>query len=602
MRKNNNSKLLITVLIAIGFSMWGIECHIDSPTVVTNNIVWERTNGPYGGDVYSIAVNAKGFMFVGGYGFYRSTNGGSNWTFIDLEGVCINSLAINAYNGNIYAITKNGTLCSNNGGETWNQLNMFPLSNEFQCIAFNSKGHIFAGHWNDIYRSTDNGTSWTYVYMYTLVKALAIDSNDNIYAGTIDGVYMSTDNGDNWEHFGLQTRVIALAINSNGHIFAGTNDGIYRSIDNGKNWTFFDFDTPVRSLDINSQGIIFAKTNSRLFRSVDNGDNWFQIEFQESVCAFFIDSNDCMYIAGKGVFRSTDNGDNWSALNINIFNSVNYLAANSLGHIFAVASENLYRSKDNGNNWETITSLNSRVFSIGINSRDVVFTSTDNGVFRSSDNGYSWVQANNGLDSRVVNSFALNANGHIFAGISLSCLWIGGIYRSTDNGDHWTRISPVEYVNSIEIVTREYIVDNRLVQFEQIFAITAGGIIRSADNGDSWTGTDIKDFAWIGSIDSNPNGHIFITTDAGIYRSTDNGGSWTAINSEDYVRFIAINSKGHIYAVTYSTVIRSTNNVKDWEYINYGLGNYDVQCLAFGSEGYTFAGTRGGGVFRTFSN
>ena len=84
----------------------------------------------------------------------------------------------------------------------------------------------------------------------TDVRAIAINPVGTIFAETAGcgtGVYRSTDNGDSWSlaNIGLtSTDVAALAVNgSNYHVFAGTHSimgkggGMFRSTDNGDTWT-----------------------------------------------------------------------------------------------------------------------------------------------------------------------------------------------------------------------------------------------------------------------------------------------------------------------------------------------------------------------------
>ena len=112
---------------------------------------WQRTNGPYGGTVYSLAINSSGHIFAGtNPGVYRSTDNGGNWTYTGLTNTGVWSLAIN------------------------------------------SSGHIFAGTNPGVYRSTDNGGNWTYTGLTnTNVWSLAINSSGHIFAGTDGGVYRS---------------------------------------------------------------------------------------------------------------------------------------------------------------------------------------------------------------------------------------------------------------------------------------------------------------------------------------------------------------------------------------------------------------------------
>jgi photosystem II stability/assembly factor-like uncharacterized protein len=75
------------------------------------------------------------------------------------------------------------------------------------------------------------------------IVSLAINASGDVFAGTFEGggVYRSTDNGESWTLTinGLaNTYVLALATNADGDIFAGTGgNGIFRSTDNGDTWT-----------------------------------------------------------------------------------------------------------------------------------------------------------------------------------------------------------------------------------------------------------------------------------------------------------------------------------------------------------------------------
>ncbi len=102
-----------------------------------------------------------------------------------------------------------------------------------------SDTNLFAGTVaGTIFRSTNNGTSWTAVFTGTWVEALAV-SDTNIFAATDGGVYRSTNNGTTWSAVsGLTNNVSpqALAI-SDTNLFAGTyQSGVFRSTNNGTNW------------------------------------------------------------------------------------------------------------------------------------------------------------------------------------------------------------------------------------------------------------------------------------------------------------------------------------------------------------------------------
>ena len=69
-----------------------------------------------------------------------------------------------------------------------------------ESFAINASGHIFAGTRRGVFRSEDNGGSWTTVntgLTDTDVRALAIHADDYIFAGTdgggVDRSVRSTD-------------------------------------------------------------------------------------------------------------------------------------------------------------------------------------------------------------------------------------------------------------------------------------------------------------------------------------------------------------------------------------------------------------------------
>ncbi len=100
--------------------------------------------------------------------------------------------------------------------------------------------NIIAGTVNGIFRSTNNGSTWTLVNPN--LKNFSPDdfavSGSNLFVGTIydGGVFLSTDSGVTWTNAGLNTFVTCLlAIGTN--LFAGTQEnGIYLTTDNGLSW------------------------------------------------------------------------------------------------------------------------------------------------------------------------------------------------------------------------------------------------------------------------------------------------------------------------------------------------------------------------------
>jgi hypothetical protein len=145
--------------------------------------------------------------------------------------------------------------------------------------------NIFAASSLGLFRSTDNGASWTEAdsgleNLKNGIISLAVSGN-NIFAGSIYGAFLSTDNGTGWIliNSGLGNKhedIISLAVKSN-TIFAGTSNGIFLSTNNGTKWTLTDsgFTTipTVWSLAVSGNNII-AGTEDGVFLSTDNGISW----------------------------------------------------------------------------------------------------------------------------------------------------------------------------------------------------------------------------------------------------------------------------------------------------------------------------------------
>ena len=95
-----------------------------------------------------------------------------------------------------------------------------------------------------IFRSTNNGTSWTAINSGLPTDPYAssiVTSGTSIFAGIYPGVFRSTNEGTNWTsvNSGLPTNtsVWCLAVNEM-NFFAGTySNGVFLSMDNGESWS-----------------------------------------------------------------------------------------------------------------------------------------------------------------------------------------------------------------------------------------------------------------------------------------------------------------------------------------------------------------------------
>lgn len=297
---------------------------------------WESTNGPFGGEIRSVAIQSNGNVFAGTSisGIFKSDGTGDNWQPVT-SGLPIDSDSV--------------------------------FFESINVIAINSMDWAFAGTHAGVYLSTDNGDDWIATSLAgenIRITLLFIDSADHIFATYSGELYLSNDDGATWQQpttplFGISS----LAENSQGNLFAGNFDGVHISTDGGNNWTQTNLTSGINSLTIDNKDQIFAGT-SGVFRSTDNGNSWslFHI-LPDSLywVQFFTVSQDNQLYADvrdilgdrDGVYRSTNSGVSWDKVTQGLTDSLNlrYITTNSAGDVFAGTEHGLFCTTNNGNDW-----------------------------------------------------------------------------------------------------------------------------------------------------------------------------------------------------------------------------------------------------------
>jgi ligand-binding sensor domain-containing protein len=289
-----------------------------------------------------------------------------------------------------------GMISISNSQDFWQHIAGGPADQGIQCMIIDTSGHIIVGTYTvGIYRSTDNGSTWS-----------ARDKHENDYR--------------------------ALAINASGIMFAGSwMSSVQRSTDNGLNWTMANSgmtNNQVKALAVKPNGTLFVSSvglSNAVYYSTDNAASWNASTLTDDIRAFAFSTDGTIFAGASnaGIYRSTDNGATWEhPLTSYTFYAV---AVNSSGKVFAGESSFGVRvSTDNGSNWSNTTLTNKTVNALLINSIGTIFAGTTQGVYQSKDDGANWTEINTGLTNKKVTCLALNPSGNIYAGTS------GGIFVS----------------------------------------------------------------------------------------------------------------------------------------------------------------------------
>lgn len=285
------------------------------------------------------------------------------------------------------------------------------------------------------------------------VWSLAADAGGLVFAATANGVYRSSDNGTTWTLIGLVPSSSgsvpsAVAVNpANHHVFAGLSNpgcctgipgpfggggsGVYRSTDGGGTWTYILGNPGAFGFAFTPAGSVIAATSGP-----SPGSGGLFIWPQEggsgafSDCcyprAFAITSSGSVFAADAygvaisygpgGVFRSTDAGATWTQVGL-ANSSVYALVATGSDHLFAgTASTGIYRSTD-GVTWIQVNgTFTNPVTSLVTSPGQVIAGVYGGGVLRSNDDGGTWTSFNTSLTDLRVEALSVGPNGLIFAG------------------------------------------------------------------------------------------------------------------------------------------------------------------------------------------
>ena len=160
---------------------------------------------------------------------------------INLESCPIN--AIYSWNENdVIAARANMVLASNDAGLNWPS-SFLPYGINVSDITVAHTGNILLSTWyGGIYRSSELENIWepsnsgindnidTDVF-YNIIR----DHNNNLYTGNFSGsIYKSSDNGLSWTligNIGNESEILCFGFNSIGHLLIGTSKGLFKTND-----------------------------------------------------------------------------------------------------------------------------------------------------------------------------------------------------------------------------------------------------------------------------------------------------------------------------------------------------------------------------------
>lgn len=223
----------------------------------------------------------------------------------------------------------------------------------------------------------------------------------------------------------------------------------------------------------------------------------------------------------------------------------------------------------------------------------VTFTATDNGIPPLSDSKIvsiiigdpkAWAPTS-GPDGGTTNDFLM-----IGANI-LAATDDGGVFLSTNEGVTWSAMN--QGLGSPNV--------RALISFSgSTYAATATGVYRL--NGSTWTAVNTGLTNLSARAFAIASGALLVGTEGGVFRLNPGAAGWAqSSNGLQNLNVRALAVWGNdVFAGTLGGVFRSTNLGVLWSILNSGLQNLTITSFAIrpGDLGYTiYAGTLGGGVY-----
>ena len=514
-------------------------------------------------DPQKVYVAAMGNLYgkTPNRGVYRTTDGGSTWQKVlfvsDSTGAI--DIVINPNNPDtLYAAvwerirtlnreTYGGASCniyrSFDGGTTWNILsNGLPAATTNSgriglAISESSPNIVYAiyadkpGYFKGIYKTTNNGNSWTRVNDGSLSNMFAsygwwfgrvhVDPTnpDVVYAIGFD-LYKSTNGGSSWTNIGSSVHVDHHAVyvhpqNPN-FVVLGNDGGVYISKNAAGSWKHVP-NLPITQFYTCEMD---AKNPQRLYGGAqDNGVNrtttgnlndWSTIVGGDGFVAL-VDPTNNTYVYGESQYgalqRSTNGGTSFSSATTGIGSSdrknwntpVIFEPGNP--QILYYGSNKVYKSTNRAASWTAISAdltKGNAGNGLGTITCIAVAPSNTNVIYAGTDDGNAWITTNGGtnwskisttLPNRWITRIAVDLKNPSIAYITLSGFRLDEyqphILKTTDAGSSWNDISG----NLPEAPINEVIID-------------------PADNSTLYIGTDVGVFA------SSGNGTWFPLGDA----------------------------------------------------------------------------------------
>jgi len=489
---------------------------------------------------------------------------------------------------------------------------------EYEIINHVASGALVTISNGGIFRSTDNGATWTrssngIVSTDVSIRGLAQDATGKLFCNSLQRVYSSTDGGLSWiqttsvtNSFGFVIKI--SPVNNNIFISNSSSSQILRSTDGGQTFNATTLGVSnITDMEVNSSGhvIVSVTGQSALYITTNNGTGWSPmnsgsytgfpaINVNHNYRIAIDNSNNLFVLTDTAPYRLASGATAWSSIKGTLTESLYY------GNIFASGS-NVYLTNNsvaklftyNGSTWNTgvaypfnldITSFlakSSTEFYLGV---------TNLGIYKSTNSGVAWTSSSTGIKGFIYSDLHItptsgrlfaawnnvgyllslddgltwdlnnagNANRYLTGFVTLSdnsILGYGtGAIRSTDEGNNWT------VQNASQSLTQV------VVNGTSLFSYSGTNLLTSLNQGVTWTSTAITGFPLTPSkIQVDGSNNTYFLANSSLYKVLSGGTTATLVAGVSSVRdFTIISNTIFALSVNGTQLAKSVDGGANW--------------------------------------
>jgi len=526
------------------------------------------------------------------------------WNFVGGPKTQAVSISLIKFNGDtIYAGSYDGVYRSTDNGQSWTAINSgLPTSGLYNinCLEFYDN-NVFVGTNNGLYILYSDSLSWHQLgtnLTNKIVTSIKFVGQNIIVSTLYNGIFISTDGGINWieSNSGLSSLVVYELVNDNSNLFIRMDGKIFCSTDTAKTWILIDSHSIANgffsAIAVQDSNIYIGTSWGYLFRTTNKGENWdllTSVYSGDLIQSITTNGSTVFFNTYDEIYRSTNNGTSWAITvfglpNKQIYSSIKVQGTNLYVGIF---DDGIYTSSNNGTNWSLFGKVLTydNLLSLTVSDSNI-FVGTYNGIFHSSDDGNNWISSNSGLPQFNFTYALANNGSNIYAGNDY------GVYLSTNNGNSWNAIN--QGLPSNIVCYSIAILDSN------IFAGTDNGIYRSINNGNSWSPSSqglpansiIKSLGVDGS-------NIYAGLVGSVYLSSDNGSSWgqTDLGTSDWTINAILFQNSNLFIISNGTIYFSRDYGSNWRIVDDGLPNQNLKSIYYDNS-FLYVATDQAGIWK----